>query len=44
MSDRVPQSWTRPESVKTISDLRKLEKASRVVMVRGRIEVGDGIG
>lgn len=44
MSDSVPQSWTRPERVKTINDFRKLEKASRMVMVCGRIGVGDGIG
>ena len=40
----VPQSWTNPESVKTINDLRKLDRASRAVMVRVRVELDDGIG
>jgi hypothetical protein len=44
MMDRVPQSCTSPESVKTIRDLRKFDMARRVVMVLGRSEVDEGIG
>ena len=42
--DKVPQSCTSPESVKTISDLIKFERARRVVMVFGRSVVDAGMG
>jgi hypothetical protein len=44
IKDKLPQSCTSPERVKTISDFRKFDSAKRVVMVRGRIAVDDGIG
>lgn len=42
--DRVPQSCTSPESVNTISDLRKFDTARRVVIGFGRSEVDEGMG